>query len=73
MEIVIFGFCVIGCGVTSYFIGHQAGVKLGAGLMFDTLYKMGKENPDSAASAPVIGQLSIAYMSRMIPATSATP
>ena len=49
MEIVIFGFCVFGCGVTSYFIGHKAGVKLGAGLMFDTLYKMGKENPDNQA------------------------
>ena len=47
MEIVIFGFCVFGCGVTSYFIGHKASVKLGAGLMFDTLYKMGKENPDN--------------------------
>ena len=47
---LIFGFCVFGCGVTRYFIGHKAGVKLGAGLMFDTLYKMGKENPDNPRS-----------------------
>ncbi len=47
IELIIYGFCVLGCGVSSYFLGHKEGVKLGASLMFDTLYKMGKENPDN--------------------------
>lgn len=46
MEMFIFMFCVIGCGVSSYLIGHKEGVKLGAGLMFDHLYKLAKENPE---------------------------
>lgn len=46
MEVLIFIFCVAGCGISSYLIGHKEGVKLGAGLMFDTLYKMGKNNPE---------------------------
>ena len=45
-ELIIFGLCVIGCGATSYFIGHKEGVRLGAALMFDTSYRMGKENPE---------------------------
>ena len=40
-EFVIFFLCVIGCGVTSYFIGHKEGLRLGAGLMYDQIVRLG--------------------------------
>lgn len=40
-ELIIFGLCVIGCGATSYFIGHKEGLRLGASLMYDQLISLG--------------------------------
>ena len=45
MEIIdyaIFGFCILGVGYTSYNIGLKEGIKLGAGLMWEQLWHMGK-------------------------------
>ena len=34
-EYLIFGFCIIGVGYTSYNIGLKEGISLGAGLMWE--------------------------------------
>ena len=45
-EYIIFGFCILGVGYTSYNIGHREGldqgIKLGAGFMFEKFWAMGK-------------------------------
>ena len=41
-EYLIFGFCIIGVGYTSYNIGFKEGISLGAGLMWERLWDMGK-------------------------------
>ena len=42
IEYIIFGFCVIGVGYTSYNIGFKEGLVIGAGLMWERLWAMGK-------------------------------
>ena len=54
-EMVIFTICVIGCGVSSYFIGHKEGLRLGAGLMYDQIVRLGK--PKQGDSKTVIVEL----------------
>ena len=45
-EYLIFGFCILGVGYTSYNIGFREGldqgVRMGAGLMWEKLWDMGK-------------------------------
>ena len=41
-EYIIFGGCIIGVGYTSYSIGYKEGIRLGAGLMWDRIWMMGK-------------------------------
>ena len=41
-EYIIFGFCILGVGYTSYNIGLKEGIKLGASLMWEQLWHMGK-------------------------------
>ena len=41
-EYIIFGFCILGVGYTSYNIGFKEGISLGAGLMWERLWDMGK-------------------------------
>lgn len=45
-EYIIFGFCILGVGYTSYNIGFREGmdkgVRMGAGLMWEKLWALGK-------------------------------
>ena len=41
-EYIIFGVCIIGVGYTSYNIGFREGISMGAGLMWEKLWDMGK-------------------------------
>ena len=45
-EYIIFAFCILGVGYTSYNIGFREGmdkgVRMGAGLMWEKLWDMGK-------------------------------
>ena len=42
VEYIIFGCCMIGIAYTSYNIGFKEGISLGAGLMWERLWDMGK-------------------------------
>ena len=42
IDYIIFGFCIIGVGWTSYNIGFKEGLTMGAGLMWEKLWAMGK-------------------------------
>lgn len=42
IDYIIFGFCIIGVGWTSYNIGFKEGLTMGAGLMWEKLWSMGK-------------------------------
>ena len=51
-EYIIFGICIIGVGYTSYNIGFKEGLTMGAGLMWERLWAMGKprkRNPNIRA------------------------
>ncbi len=41
-EYIIFGICIIGVGYTSYNIGFKEGLTLGASLMWEKLWALGK-------------------------------
>tara|TARA_B100000902_G_scaffold359604_1_gene375530 strand:- start:3983 stop:4180 length:198 start_codon:yes stop_codon:yes gene_type:complete len=41
-EYIIMGLCIIGVGYTSYNIGFREGLSMGAGLMWEKLWDMGK-------------------------------
>ena len=41
-EYIIFGICMIGIAYTSYNIGFKEGISMGAGLMWEKLWDMGK-------------------------------
>jgi hypothetical protein len=47
LEYIIFGVCVFGAGLTSYYIGRAEGVTVGAATMYDHLVSMSKPNPDN--------------------------
>ena len=46
-EYLIFIFCIIGVGYTSYNIGLKEGIRLGAGFMWDRLWSMGKSQRET--------------------------
>jgi hypothetical protein len=41
MEMLVWIFCIGGCGITSYLIGQKEGLRLGAGLMYDQIVRLG--------------------------------
>jgi hypothetical protein len=47
LEYIIFGICVFGAGLTSYYIGRAEGVTIGAATMYDHLVSISKPNPDN--------------------------
>lgn len=47
LEYIIFGVCVFGAGLTSYYIGRAEGITAGAATMYDHLVSMSKPNPDN--------------------------
>ncbi len=42
LEYIIFGVCMLGIGISSYHIGLKEGIGIGAGMMWDRLWSMGK-------------------------------
>jgi len=47
LEYIIFGLCVFGAGLSSYYIGKTEGVILGSSALYDMLVALGKSNPDN--------------------------
>ncbi len=47
VEFIVFGMCIIGVGISSYWIGRAEGITMGAATMYDHLVSMAKPNPDN--------------------------